>query len=115
MSESYDVVAPHEAVIGWARDYDAFRLPLSGTGYLAGTHPDGTTTVEGVPSKATVRVLLRTPSGHPGDGAVVAEVESAQDGTWRVGGLPMGFTYDVVGRMDGFNDVIMADVTPKAE
>lgn len=83
-----------------------------GNGYLAGEFPGGTTTVEGAPVSATVRVLLRTESGHAGDGAVVAEVQSAPDGTWRVDGLPTGLKYDVVGRKNGHNDVIMANVTP---
>lgn len=93
-------------------ELNQFRLPLSGVGYLAGQFPDGITTVEGVPVNATVRVLLRTVAGHPGDGSLVAEVESAPDGTWRVDGLPTGFKYDVVGRKAGFNDVIMADISP---
>lgn len=86
-----------------------------GNGYLAGEFPGGITTVDGVPVTATVRVLLRTVAGHPGDGSLVAEVESAPDGTWRVDGLPTGFKYDVVGRKAGFNDVIIANVSPAIE
>lgn len=102
-----------ETVFGFKREYNPFFLPL-GTGYLAGEYPGGITTVDGAPVTSTVRVLLRPDSGNPGDGYVVAEVESAVDGTWRVDGLMLGFTYDVVGRKDGFNDVIMANVTPAA-
>lgn len=88
------------------------RPNTKGNGYLAGEFPDGITTVDGVPVNATVRVLLRTVAGHPGDGSLVAEVESAPDGSWRVDGLSTGFKYDVVGRKAGFNDVIMADISP---
>lgn len=83
-----------------------------GNGYLAGEFPGGTTTVEGAPVSATVRVLLRTESGHAGDGAVVAEVQSAPDGTWIVPDVPVNRLYDVVGRKAGFNDIVVAGVTP---
>ncbi len=88
------------------------RFRLS-NGYLAGEFPGGITTVDGVPTAATVRVLYRPVSGAPGDGVVVAEVQSAPDGTWRVDGLDTGLRYDVVGRKAGHNDVIMADITPE--
>lgn len=82
------------------------------TGYLAGDFPGGITTVDGAPVEATVRVLLR--SIDPAlDGLVMAEVKSAPSGTWRVEGLNPNLRYDVVGRKAGFNDVIMANVTPK--
>lgn len=96
-------------------DRDTFSLSRSGAGYLAGEYPGGTTTVEGVPVAATVRILYRPESGQPGDGSVVAEVESAPDGTWRVDGLNPSLRYDVVGRMDGYNDVIVANVRPVVE
>lgn len=104
-----------EKVFTLLMDRDKFSVPLKSNGYLAGEFPGGTTTVEGVPTAATVRVLLRTSSGHPGDSSLVAEVQSAPDGTWRVDGLPTAFKYDVVGRKAGFNDVIMADVSPAIE
>ena len=88
-------------------------LPGTGTGWLAGTLPGGATTVDGVPTRATVRVLYRPASGSLGDGVVVAEVQSAYDGTWLVTGLNPLLKYDVVGRKPGFNDVIMANVSPK--
>ena len=103
------------------RDYSAARaisflgrkVPMerNGDGYLAGEFPDGATTVDGAPVAATVRVMVRKP-GDLADGFVVIETQSAPDGTWRVDGLPGRFKYDVVGRKDGFNDVLVADVTP---
>lgn len=87
-------------------------MPLTGDGYLAGEYPSGTTTVEGVPVSATVRILYRSGSVQAGDGALVAQVQSAPDGTWRVEGLRTDILYDVVGRKEGFNDVIVAGVTP---
>lgn len=87
--------------------------PAKGAGYLSGTYPGGVTTVDGVPVAATVRVLYRPASGSLGDGALMAEVQSATDGTWRVDGLDPSLKYDVVGRKAGFNDVIIANVSPK--
>lgn len=87
-------------------------LPTGGAGYLAGTHPNGITSVEGVPTSATVRVLYRPASGALADGAVVAEVRSAPDGTWRVDGLNPDYRYDVVGRLADYNDVIASEVQP---
>lgn len=109
----YDVLPPAANVLlPFFRDTVEYHVPLSGAGRLAGDFPDGTTTVEGVPVAAEVRVLLRRASGAVGDGAVVAVVQSAPDGTWEITGLPPGFKYDVVGRKAGENDVIMADITP---
>ena len=92
-----------------------YDLPPRGNGYLAGEFPDGITTVGGTPVAATVRVLYRPEAGEPGDGVVVAEVQSAPDGSWRVDGLNTALKYDVVGRKDGFNDVIMANVAPAVD
>ena len=88
------------------------RKPLFGDGYLAGEFPDGITTVEGAPVSATVRILCRPEADALGDGVVVAQVQSAPDGTWRVDGLNPALKYDVVGRKNGHNDVIMANVSP---
>lgn len=85
-------------------------LPQGGDGFLAGTYPDGITRVEGVPASCTVRVLYRV-AGY-GDGVLVAEVQSAVDGTWEVGGLNPSLKYDVVCRHDGYNDSIYSGVTP---
>ena len=108
-----------------ARDYSAGRaagslerrsaMERSGVGYLAGEFPGGITTIDGVPAAATVRVLYRPASGAAGDGVVVAEVQSAPDGTWIVEGLNPALKFDVVGRKAGFNDVIMANVTPAVD
>lgn len=94
----------------------ATRTPLdvSGIGYLAGEFPEGITTVAGAPVAATVRILLRQP-GSFHDGRTVAEVQSAPDGTWRVDGLNPALRFDVVGRHSGFNDVIVANVSPAVE
>ena len=87
-------------------------VPEPGSGHLSGSFPGGITTVDAVPTPATVRVLYRPESGSLGDGVLIAEVESAHDGTWRVDGLNPALRYDVVGRKDGYNDVIMANVSP---
>ena len=62
----------------------AYVKPPRGNGYIAGTFPSGLTQVNGVPTAATVRVLHRPLSGGFADGVVVAEVESAPDGTYLV-------------------------------
>lgn len=82
-----------------------------GSGYLAGEYPDGLTTVDGVPVSATVRVFIRSPMPAV-DGLMVAEVQSGNDGTWRVDGLDPDLVYDVVARKDGHNDTIVAGVSP---
>lgn len=97
------------------REYDTFRLPPGGAGYLAGTFPGGITTVDGAPVAATVRVLYRPGIGKPGDGTLIKQVQSKADGTWRVEGLNPALKFDVVGRKPGFNDVIMANVSPAVE
>ena len=88
-----------------------YALPSSllnarGSGFLAGEFPGGITTIDGVPGPAQIRVL------HRATGEVVAETTSAHDGTWRVDGLNPNMRFDVVGRKDGFNDVIVANVQP---
>ncbi len=89
------------------------RQSFAGQGYLAGEFPDGITTVEGVPTAAEVRVLWRGPADAQFDGVVVARTVSAPDGTWRVDGLNPALRFDVVGRLAGRNDVIMANVAPE--
>lgn len=79
-----------------------------GNGYLSGSFPAGITSLDGVPTPATVRVLLRD-TREP---YLVAETVSAVDGTWRVEGLPLDRRYDVVCRMEGFNDLVLSNVTP---
>lgn len=92
--------------------YEYPRARTKGVGYLAGEFPGGITTVDGVPNSVAVRVLLRAPAGHPSDGDVIAEIQSAPDGTWRASGLDASRRYDVVVRKTGFNDAILTDITP---
>ena len=87
-------------------------MVMPGNGYLAGEHPGGTTTVDGVPQSAQVRVVVRDPKNGPYDGFVAARAHSAPDGTWRVDGLNPNLRNDVIGRKDGFNDVIVSNVQP---
>jgi hypothetical protein len=90
-------------------------FPRGGDGYLAGETPGGLTTLEDVPVVATVRVLYRGGGGkYALDGALMAQTESAADGTWRVDGLNPDYRYDVVGRLDGYNDAIQTRVQPIA-
>lgn len=96
-----------------ALQFKSYIKPAKGDGYIAGTFPSGLTQVNGVPTAATVRVLHRPLSGGFADGVVVAEVESAPDGTYLVEGLDPALKYDVVGRKDGYADVIVSNVTPK--
>lgn len=86
--------------------------PAPSNGRLSGSFPDGITRVDGVPAPATIRVLYRPLSGQLGDGVVVAETVSAEDGTWQVNGLDPLLKYDVICRKDGFNDMILANVSP---
>ncbi len=97
--------------VGLAPLINAELPPPGGPGFLAGTFPDGTTTVEGVPVQAAVRAMLRMP-GSKWDGRVVGQTTSAPDGTWRIDGLNPALRYDVVGRLAGYNDVIVANVRP---
>ena len=88
-------------------------IPLAkGAGYLSSSFPDSITSVEGVPVSAEVRVLLRYPTLPRLDGRLIASTASAADGTWRINGLNTAQRYDVVARLAGQNDVIMADITP---
>lgn len=100
-------------VEGGKATFTSYGKPLPGDGYLAGDFPGGITTVDAVPTAAVVRVLYRPTAGEPGDGVLVAQVQSAPDGTWRVGGLNPALRYDVVGRKAGLKDVIMSNVQPK--
>lgn len=86
--------------------------PTGGNGYIAGTYPSGITTLNGVPVAATVRVVYRGDSKRFTDGYVVAEVESAPDGTYLIDNLNPALRYDVIGRLNGQNDVIAANVQP---
>lgn len=85
-----------------------------GGGYLSGEYPGGIATVEGVPTSAEVLVRLRDPGSYF-DGFTVAITTSAPDGTWRVDGLDPTRRYDVIGRKEGHNDVIVSNVQPENE
>jgi hypothetical protein len=74
--------------------------------YLAGV-----TTLQLTPLPATVRVLHRT-GGEVADGEVLAKIQSGADGAWRVDNLNPEHRYDVVGRLNEYNDVILAGVSP---
>jgi len=96
------------------RMIDDLPVSFAGNGYLAGSFPDGITTLNGVPVAATVRVHYRPEEGVPGDGVLVASTESGADGTWRIDGLNPTLKYDIISRLDGQNDVIAANVQPVA-
>lgn len=83
---------------------------FAGAGYLAGQPPYGLVTKNNLPSAAEVLVFWRGRGVY--DGIIVARTQAAGDGTWRVDGLDPGLRYDVVARIDGFNDLIVSDVTP---
>lgn len=102
---------PREASFKWRSEWRIPRPP-PGDGYLAGTYPSGITTVDGAPVTAVVRIHLRAPYGTLGDGILVAQTESAADGSWVVEGLDTSLKFDVIGRKDGYNDVIKANVSP---
>lgn len=83
-----------------------------GTGYLGGDYPI-ITKIDGVPSAVEIRVLWR---GHgDDDSCLVAKTLSDHTGVWRVSNLNPDLKYDVVARVNGFNDMIMSDVTPVNE
>lgn len=96
--------------------FASHRRPLRqvGVGYLAGTYPNGVTSVEGVPAPVTVTVRARAPESYF-DGFKVAEVLSAADGSWRVDGLSPAMRFDVVCRHAGYNDLILSDITPAVD
>lgn len=84
--------------------------PARGLGYLAGTHPNGLTKLEGEPVSAEVRALWRDDNGET---LLVASTTSEDDGTWMLHGLNPDLKYDVVMRHAGYNDGIVSGVTPK--
>lgn len=87
--------------------------PRRGNGYFSGGPPDYVTSVEGVPVACTVRVILRRSSGKVGDGTVIAQVKSGASGAWIVEGLDANEKYDVICRYEGYNDMIISNVSPK--
>lgn len=107
--------APDEIVLPFLREYQSFHLPMNGEGYLAGDYPAGISRIDGVPGSATIRVLYRTEQGNPGDGVIVAEVQSGVDGTWRVDGLNPSLRFDVICRKDDYKDMILSNVSPATD
>lgn len=88
-------------------------LKHPGVGYFSGGSPDYITSVEGVPKSCTVRVFLRGNNGGLADMAFIKQVQSAPDGSWYVGGLDPSKKYDVICRYEGYNDMIISNVSPK--
>ena len=84
----------------------------SGAGYLSGSYPDGLVTDDGVPVSADILIRIRSKS-LPLNGLLVAQVKSAPDGTWLVTNLNPDLKYDAIARLDGRNDVIGSNLTPK--
>jgi hypothetical protein len=87
-------------------------LPQGGAGYLAGEAPDGLAQAGGIPAEAEIRVHFRNP-GRALDGTLVKTTRAAADGTWRVEGLNPDSRYDVIGRLEDYNDVIVSNVAPE--
>lgn len=77
-----------------------------GNGYLAGDGVDGVSRIEGVPASAEVRIIDRA------SGLLVDSFDSEPDGTWRRERLELGRPFDVVYRSPGYNDGVVANVTP---
>lgn len=97
----------------------AIRTPIGfpkpvfhGDGFLAGTFPDGITSVEGVPTSARVRVYWRSETNppHPMDGVLLGETTSAHDGTWVIEGVNAGLAYTVQAELAGHRNAIAQGV-----
>lgn len=84
-------------------------VDTSGPGYLAGEYPDGITTVEGSPQTATVNAYYELPSG---DWQLVASVTSSSSGAWQILGVNPDFLFHVIGRKEGYNDVLVSGAHP---
>lgn len=87
------------------------RRKFEGAGTVAGTFPEGITVVDNTPVQATVRAVARLPAGL-GDGREMAEVQSAPDGTYLITGLSTDHEFDIIGRLNGYQDVIVGRVRP---
>lgn len=84
-----------------------------GDGTLSSKTPAALTTVDGVPTAATVMVRWRAPvPGQYGDGALVATTTSSIAGEWSVTGLDHRLRYDVTARLTGENDALQSNVQP---
>lgn len=82
---------------------------VDGPGYLAGEHPAGRTTVNGVPVAADVDVFYELDNK---DWQCVASTTSQPDGTWSIVGLNPDKKFNVVARHASFGGVIAVDVQP---
>ena len=84
-------------------------VDTTGPGYLAGEYPGGTTTIEGSAVSAEVRVFYEVPSG---DWQFVGSAISTSSGTWQLLNVNPDYTFHVLGRLAGYNDVVVSKVTP---
>lgn len=84
-------------------------VDVSGTGFLAGEFPSGRTTINGVPTSASVKAFYVLESG---EWQLAGQTTSNPDGTWLIGGLNHDLLFNVVGQLDGYNDVVMANIKP---
>lgn len=97
--------------IGFNRGFNSFK-PLGGNGYLCSTFPDYVLTIDGSPAVGNIRVLLRTSPSSEGDGKLISSIQTSTSGEWRVDGLNPEYKYDVVARVDGYNDIVYSNITP---
>lgn len=84
----------------------------NGRGSLSGAHPDGIVTDDWIPVSAEIIIRIRSKLASL-DGLFVAKTKSGVDGTWLIPNLNPLLKYDVIARLDGRNDVIGSDLTPK--
>lgn len=84
-------------------------VDTTGPGYLAGEYPGGTTTVQGVPTAAEIRVFYELPSG---DWQFVGSATSTSSGTWQMLNVNPDYTFHVLGRLSGYCDVVVSNVQP---
>ncbi len=103
---------------GWLKQANRVRAPvysaspyLRGRGILAGTDPNGLTTVTGAPDTADVIVQVRAP-GHPLDGSTVVRTTSNVGGEWLIGELDHTRMYTVLAQKAGECDVAKSEVYP---
>lgn len=98
--------------LGTEVDSDSYQRepPWRGSGYIAGTSPDGLVTFNGAPAVRDL-VLFDRDTGH-----LCAVTTSGIDGTYLFPGLNENRLFDVVARGgdSSENDLIAARVTPHA-
>lgn len=86
-------------------------FPWVSYGHFAGDYPAGITTLEGVPTGASITILTRA-HGMRWDAMPVRRVKSGEDGIWRAEGIEPGLRYRVMGDKEGYNSVIADNVEP---